>query len=178
MIWMPCRRRNLARTRAGVSRPALYLVGDADRESRGHHAAGAARAEGSGRDRLRGHAADAEVAQSLCDRDADDQLSRAQRDDEVGGAGERDAGGRERGAGDRRGDAGDFRSGVPADYAGDSASCAGGADPGGIGVSGGAGGERAAHGFVSLQRISSGEARGAAGGAGGDQEFSADAGVL
>ena len=31
----------------------------------------------------------------------------------------------------RRGDAGDFRSGVPVDYAGDSASCAGGADPGG-----------------------------------------------
>ena len=66
----------------------------------------------------------------------------------------------------RRGDAGDFRSGVPADYAGDSASCAGGADPGGSGVSGGSGGERVANRFVSLQRFSSGEARGAAGGAG------------
>ena len=57
--------------------------------------------------------------------------------------------------------------GYPADFAGHSASCAGGADSGGVGVSGGAGGERTAHGFVSLQRISSGEARRAAGGAGG-----------
>ena len=67
---------------------------------------------------------------------------------------------------------------VPVDYARDPASCAGGADAGGIRVSGGAGGERAADGFVSLQRISSGEAWRAAGSAGGDQEFSADAGIL
>ena len=55
---------------------------------------------------------------------------------------------------------------------------AGGADSGGVGVSGGAGGERAAYGFVSFQRISSGQAWGAASGAGSGEEFSADAGVL
>ncbi len=55
---------------------------------------------------------------------------------------------------------------------------ASGASAGSVSVSGGAGGERAAHGFVSLQRISSGKERGAAGGAGGGEEFSADAGVL
>ena len=94
------------------------------------------------------------------------------------GTGERDAGGASVALVTRCGDAGDFRSGVPADHAGDSTSCAGGADSGGVGVSGGAGGERAAYGFVSLQRIPSGEARRATGGAGGNQEFSANTGVL
>ncbi len=71
----------------------------------------------------------------------------------------------------------DFRSGVP--VGGDaSASRAGGADSGAVGVAGGAGRERVADRFVPLQRIPSGEARRAPDGAGEHQGFPAHAGVL
>ena len=48
--------------------------------------------------------------------------------------------------------------------------------PGSIGVSGGAGGQRTAHGLVSLQRLSSSEKRAAAADAGKRQGLAADAG--
>src|SRR5438445_6110992 len=86
--------------------------GHTDWESGRHYAAGVAGVERSGRDRLRRYAADAEVAEPLRDYDSHHQLPRTQRDDAVGGTGERDAGGYERRAGDGCGYARDFRSGI------------------------------------------------------------------
>ena len=126
---------------------------DADRQPRGYFAARAARAERSGRDRLRGHAADHEASLALRHSQAHGQLPRAQRNHARARDRDRAGAGRQSGAGQRCGHAGHLRSRLSARQPVPAARNSGGSGAGSVGAGGGALGFRHAHRGVRVRGV-------------------------